>query len=221
MGGSFGTTYPLLSSPSDDGLVYTEFARGTASFTSGAVSCGPFTLPAGYYSATRCKFSPLISAVGPLLQNVSGVVVQSGSTITISGVGFGQTRCSTCQVTLYESSPPALPLTVSSWSDTAITAPLPSYGGFAVILVQTASGEDYINIMTAPLVTTSPVTIQTIPAGLQFSVDGAAPLIAPQTLSLTNNVAHTALPPLSRGQRGRNTCSLYGATAARLRTQST
>jgi uncharacterized protein (TIGR03437 family) len=35
------------------------------------------------------------------------------------------------------------------------------------------------------------ITFQTSPAGLQFSVDGAAPLTAPQTLSLANNVAQT------------------------------
>jgi hypothetical protein len=40
---------------------------------------------------------------------------------------------------------------ISSWSDSAIGAFLPSsYNGFTQILVQTTAGQDYINIMAAP-----------------------------------------------------------------------
>ena len=59
-------------------------------------------------------------------------------------------------------------------------------------------------------------------AGLQFSVDGEAPLTAPQTLSLANALCiRSALPPLSRGRRELNTSSRHGAMAERLRTRLT
>ena len=199
---AFGTV-SLQGSLSSDGLFYNEFLKGTANFTSttaGAISCGPFTEPAGFYSAVRCKPGLQISGVGPLLPTSPGLVVASGGTITISGLGFG-THCSACQVLAY---PGPVLLAVSSWVDSSITAVLPpTFNGFSQILVQAVAGQDFINVMTSPLATTSTITFQTSPAGLQFSVDGASPLTAPQTLSLANGVAHTiSVPTLQAGTSG-------------------
>lgn len=187
----------LQNSPSSDGLFYNEFVSGTGNFTTstpGAISCGPFTEPPGYYSAVRCKPSPQISNVGPLLQNAPGWVVASGAAITISGIGFGQTRCSACQVLAY---PGPVALQISSWSDTAITATLPStFSGFAQVFVQNAVGQDYINIMAAAI--PSSLTIQTNPSGLQFSIDGGPLQTAPQTLSLSAGSTHTVAVSLTQ-----------------------
>ena len=97
----------------------------------------------------RSKSSPAIFSVTPLLPSASGRVVESGTTITINGTGFGSTRCLTCQVLVY---PGPVTLTPSSWSDTAIKAVLPStFNGIAQIVVLTLTPqEDFINIMAAP-----------------------------------------------------------------------
>ncbi len=86
-------------------IFYNEFVSGTGTFSATSTAnqtstCGPFTATGGYFSIFRCKFSPVIYSVGPLLSNVAGRVVTSGGNITISGVGFGQ-QCSACQVLAY------------------------------------------------------------------------------------------------------------------------
>jgi uncharacterized protein (TIGR03437 family) len=183
-------TVSLVAGVASPDVFVTDFVYGAGNFTSsttGAISCGPFIEPAGYYSVVRCKPGPQISAVRPLNTLLPGMVVASGGPITISGLGFG-TPCSTCQVLAY---PGPVPLAVSSWTDSSISAVLPSsFNGFAQIVVQASSGQDYINVMTSPGSTTSPITFQTNPAGLQFSVDGSALVTAPQTLNLTGG-AHT------------------------------
>ncbi len=121
---TFGTA--TLNNGGATGTVfYGEFTRGTDTFleNGGTFTCGPFTKPLGHYYALRCKFSPQILSVGPLLTAAAASIVQSGATITINGVGFGQQQCSACQVSIY----PNLPLKVSSWSDQAITAVMPSF----------------------------------------------------------------------------------------------
>ncbi len=134
-------------------IFYNEFltgGTGTVTATSAAsqtTTCGPYTVTGGDFSIFRCKFGPAISSVGPLLPSVPGWVVQSGATITINGIGFGQQQCSTCQVSIY----PGFPLTISSWSDQAITAVLPSSNaGSLGLTVQTDAGSDYITFLSAP-----------------------------------------------------------------------
>ncbi len=133
-------------------IFYNEFVSpGTGTFTETSTTnqqstCGPFSVTGGTFSIFRCKFSPVISSVGPLLQNVPGWVVKTDGSITISGVGFGQ-PCSLCQVVAY---PGPITLQVSSWSDTAISALLPSsFNGIAEVVVQAASGSDSITFMAA------------------------------------------------------------------------
>ena len=162
---------------------YDEFIKGTGTFqeTSGSVTvgtCGPFTEPIGYYSVLRCKFSPEISSVTPLLPNTTARIVQSGTTITLSGSGFGQ-QCSTCQVTAY----PGVSLHVSSWGDHAISVVLPAtFNGITQITVQTASGSDVIDFMAAP----APVIAVSIPS-LQFAYTVGGTIPPGQSLQITNS----------------------------------
>jgi len=147
----------------------------------------------GHYSAIRCKPSPQIFSVGPLLQNVSGWVVASGATIIISGVGFGQPGCTQCRVLAY---PGPATLTVSSWSDTAISALLPaSYNGFAQILVQNAAGQDFINIMAAPAPAAQTITfpaLNSVTFGVApFAVTAAASSGLPVSFTSTTVVVCT------------------------------
>jgi uncharacterized protein (TIGR03437 family) len=130
-------------------LYYADMVSGTGAFGLGSSACGPYTQPAGIYSMVRCKLSPSVYSVGPLLSG-TGRVVQTGTTIAITGAGFGAQQCGTCRVTA--SNPQSTVLQISSWSDTSIAALLPaSFVGFAQIGVTTANGFDAIGIMAAPV----------------------------------------------------------------------
>ncbi len=152
----------------------------------GANSCGSIAEPAGFFTAVRCKFEPVIYYVTPLLPTSPGLLVQSGTAITINGVGFGQS-CIGCQVFAAGNA-----LTVSSWNDTAITAFLPAADtGLVPIQVQAAFGADAINIVAAPA-----ARIVSTPSSLQFNVTVGASAPASQTVQITNtgggNLAWTA-----------------------------
>lgn len=153
-----------LQTGGDAGTIfYDEFIQGTGTFqlassSLGSVSCGSFTEPAGYYSAVRCKSSPLISSVTPR-QKISslGLVVTTGTTISINGSGFGQQQCPGCQIVVALSGATAgYPLKVSSWNNDGILAYLPAtlpgltLPGLLVVYVElSASAFDSINILAA------------------------------------------------------------------------
>jgi uncharacterized protein (TIGR03437 family) len=169
-------------------IFYDEFVTpetGTFTATSTAnqtTTCGPFTATGGTFSIFRCKFSPVIFSVGPLLPNASGWVVGSGGGITISGVGFGQ-QCTGCRVLAY---PGPIALQISSWSDAAIAASLPStFNGIAEVVVQASAGSDSITFMVSP--PPAPPTISLSSTQLQFTytLGGASP--AAQTVNVTNS----------------------------------
>jgi pimeloyl-ACP methyl ester carboxylesterase len=159
----FGSTALSKGGDSANSVYYDELVpAGSATFqfqstSVGSLTYGPISAPAGYVSVARSKSSPVIFSVTPLLPNGAGRVVESGTTITINGSGFGSSRCSTCRVLAY---PGPVALALSSWSNTAITAFLPSsFNGIAQIVVQTlVPQEDAIDIMASPLATTSPIT---------------------------------------------------------------
>jgi IPT/TIG domain/Lipase (class 2) len=149
---SFGTV-ALQPGAATGSIFYNEYLNGTGTFQAvspsvGTLACGPFTEPAGYFVALRCKSGPAITSVGPLLSNVPGTVVISGVTLTIAGSGFGP-QCDTCQLTVY---PGAATLKAESWSDQTITATLPAtFNGIAAIAVQAATGSDFFTFIAAPL----------------------------------------------------------------------
>ena len=163
-------------------VFYDEFVggMGTFQFTSSSLgpnSCGSFTEPPGYYSAVRCKSSPLISSVTPR-QNVSGqgLIVTSGGTITINGAGFGS-QCSGCQILASGNA-----LQVSSWTDSAILGYLPALTGAATIVVQASSGSDSINIMAAPA-----PAIAVAPSSVQFAYAVGGTVPSAQSIQITNS----------------------------------
>ena len=133
-----------LSQGGSPALYYTDFVSGTGAFNFGSSSCGPWSETPGIYSAVRCKFSPIIYSVGPLITGPARVV-QAGGTITISGTGF-RTQCSTCSVTA--ANPNVTTLQVLSWNDGLINVTLPAtFGiGIATIAVSASTGTDAINI---------------------------------------------------------------------------
>jgi hypothetical protein len=143
----------LSNGGSSGGVFYDEFISGKAAVQAtskslGTSTCGPYTEAAGYYNVVRCKSGPAISSITPLLSNAPGIVVASGEPVTINGSGFGAQLCAGCQALLY---PGGSPLAVSSWSDQSIVATLPaSVNGFYQIAVQTASGQDGVNLLSAP-----------------------------------------------------------------------
>jgi uncharacterized protein (TIGR03437 family) len=186
---SFGSNVSLTAGGATGTVFYNEFIRGTDTFLMTGTSfgaCGPFTEPVGYYTTLRCKFSPQIFSVGPLLAGVSGNVVQSNGSITISGSGFGQ-LCSSCAVFAY---PGPVALQVSSWTDSTISAVLP--GTFSnelvQLVVQATAGADSINIMAQAQAQPS---IALSPAQLQFSYTVGSALPAAQTVAVSNSAGGT------------------------------
>jgi hypothetical protein len=148
---AFGTV-PLQAGGATGSIFYNDFMSGTGTFQGastslGTLTCGPFTEPTGYFFALRCKSTPILSSVGPLLSGGAGKVVISGGTITLTGSGLGQ-QCSTCQLTVY---PGGSTIKAASWSDQTITATLPAtFNGIAEVVVQTATGSDAITFIAAP-----------------------------------------------------------------------
>ncbi len=174
-------------------LYYNDLIFGTGTFNFGAGTCGPYSQPLGYYAIKRCKFATAITSVGPLLAG-SGKVVQSGAAITITGGGFGATKCTVCKVTL--SNGQVTTLQTTSWSDTTIKTTLPAdYTGVATLGVTAAAGIDNINIMIGSA--TAPPTISLSPTTLTFAftMGGAAP--TPQTVAVTNTGGGTLSYTLS------------------------
>jgi uncharacterized protein (TIGR03437 family) len=161
-------------------LFYNDFvAPGAGSFTltasgSSPTSCGPYTETAGSYATFRCKSSPAISSVGPLIAG-SAKVVAAGDNITITGLGFGAQQCPACGVTV--STAKSAALQVSGWGDTSITASLPSsLTGFLTLAVTAANGSDTINVMAGGAV--SGITI----SGVTNSASGQTGAVAPGEL---------------------------------------
>jgi uncharacterized protein (TIGR03437 family) len=158
-----------LNVNSASGLLYSEFLSGSIAVLSGSLgsggnnasSCGPFTVPPGYYSAVRCKSGPVATGVGPLaagaLLTTLGPprVVASGGSATIAGSGFGAAQCSTCSVML---EPGDTPLQVSAWSDASISIFLPPTSGLVQLVVRTSTGSDSIGVMTSAPALTSVIT---------------------------------------------------------------
>jgi uncharacterized protein (TIGR03437 family) len=168
-------------------IFYNEFVSGTGTFSATSTAnqtttCGPFTAMGGTFSTFRCKFNPVIYSIGPLLSNVAGRVVTSGGNITISGVGFGQ-KCSACQVLAY---PGPVALQVSSWSDAAIVAPLPStFNGIAQVVVQAAAGSDAINFMASPPPVPPTISLSSTQLQFTYTMGGASP--AAQNITVANS----------------------------------
>jgi uncharacterized protein (TIGR03437 family) len=169
-------------------IFYNEFVSpetGTFTATTTAnqvTTCGPLTVTGGYFSIFRCKPSPAISSVGPLLPNVAGSVVNSGGSITISGAGFGQ-QCSGCQVLAY---PGPVALQVSSWGDSAIAALLPStFDGIAEVVVQASAGSDSITFMASPPPVAPTISLSSTQLQFSYTVGNASP--PPQTITISNS----------------------------------
>jgi uncharacterized protein (TIGR03437 family) len=179
-------TVQLQTGGDGDEIYYGDFISGTGTFevtstSAGTFDCGTVPLPPGYYSAARCKIDTAIFSVGPLAIG-AGLIVDSGSTIVIKGNGFGNSQCSGCKVEAAPASS-ATPtvLQVSSWSNTSISAILPSsFSGLVAIAVLANQGGDAINIMTV-----SASAIALSPANLNFGYTLGASAPPAQTIQLT------------------------------------
>jgi uncharacterized protein (TIGR03437 family) len=165
-------------------IFYAEYiGTGSHSFvmnhSTGQPTAGTGVISAGGSSAVLFKFGPLITSVQSTISTgLSGLTVASGSTIVLSGVGFGTT-------TATQLSANGSPLTSSQISDKQITAFLPSsYSGLVRFTVSNANGQHSVNVMTVP--TTLPPSISLSRTQLQFSyvVGGTSP--APQVITVTN-----------------------------------
>ena len=153
--------------------------QGTVQFVSASLGSlqATRTVPSGTYADFRLKLGPFISSVVPLQQNTTARIVTSGGSITINGYGFGQ-QCPTCQV--FVSGTPVL--SISQWTDSAISFFLPSFTGEATITVQASGGTDSINIMAAPA---RAIAISLGSLQFAYTIGGTVP--GSQSVQITNS----------------------------------
>lgn len=143
-------TVTFLPGGDNGTFFYDDFIAGTGTFEASSASlgtfdCGTVTLVVGYFAPERCKDDTTIVSVGPL-EKTAARQLAPGSAIIISGADFGA-LCNGCKVTANGQS-----LSVSSWSNTSITAKLPpSLSGFVTIevLAEDIGSSDSINIVVA------------------------------------------------------------------------
>jgi uncharacterized protein (TIGR03437 family) len=147
----------------------------------------------------RCKISPFVSGVTPIVANSTGALnVAAGATITLNGSGFG-TRCNGCQLAAYpNATTPGFVLTTTSWTNTAITATLPStFQGFYQLIVVAAAGQDSINVVVQSTATPE-LNSGGVVNGASFTGAALAPgsIASAFGTSLTASTASAAAVPL-------------------------
>lgn len=182
----WGTLY--LQVGGDSGTIFfNDFVSGTGLFEAtsqslGMIDCGTITEAVGYYAAARCKFDPAIISIGPLA-DLPGRVINPGSAITITGEDFGA-LCNGCKVVATPAgATTGTVLSVSSWSETSITAQLPaSLSGLLTISVLATTGNDYDTIMVA-----APATIAPTPSSLQFTAVAGGTSPSSQSIQIANS----------------------------------
>lgn len=185
-------TVPLYNGGDINTIYFGDFLQGSgilqvSSASAGAVNCGNYTIGIGYFSAVRCKIGAAIFSIGPLL-TTSPRVVGTG-TITISGNNLSG-QCMGCKVTATPAgSATAQTLQVNSWTNTSITAVLPSTTtGLVTISVSALTGTDNMAIMAAA---PNPSTISLSPSSLQFNYTVGTSGPATQSVQITNSGSGT------------------------------
>jgi uncharacterized protein (TIGR03437 family) len=171
-----------LNAGENASFFYNEFINGTGTLTATstanqATNCGSVSVPGGYYSAVRCKFSPSIFSVqSNISTGLPGLTVAAGSTITISGTGFSAGTSVLVN---------GAALSAQIVSSQEITASLPNYSGLVGLTVSNSTGTDEINIFVAPPVQPPSISLSSTQLRFSYTVGGAAP--ATQTVSVTNS----------------------------------
>jgi uncharacterized protein (TIGR03437 family) len=188
-GGNFATIYYI---DFVSGTVASEFLATSTSL--GTYNCGSLKVQVGSFAAYRCKLNLAIScapgstscsgAVTPT--TTPGVAVTSGSTLTIAGEDFG-TQCSDCKVyaTPAGSTSPTT-LSVTKWTNTAISAVLPSsLTGYQTIQVNAVAGVDAIGVRA--LASSSAPALQLGATSLSFAYTVGGSLPGSQSFTISNS----------------------------------
>ncbi len=171
-----------LNAGENASFFYNEFINGTGTLTATstanqATNCGSVSVPGGYYSAVRCKFSPSIYGVqSNISTGLPGLTVASGSTITISGTGFSAGTSVLVN---------GAALSAQIVSSQEITASLPNYSGLVGLTVSNSTGADEINILVAPPVQPPSISLSSTQLRFSYTLGGASP--AAQTVAVTNS----------------------------------
>jgi uncharacterized protein (TIGR03437 family) len=176
-GGDTGTIfyYDLVAGAGK--LTVSSTSQGTVNFNS-------LGLALGYTSAVRGKIGATISSVTPLASS-SPLVLAAGTTVTLNGANFGS-QCSGCMVQATpQGASAAQSLTVTSWTNTAISVKLPAnLTGLLTLKVFAAAayGSDTIGIMVV-----APSTIAVAPASFEFTYTSGGTVPAAQLLQISNS----------------------------------
>jgi uncharacterized protein (TIGR03437 family) len=187
-GGNFGTIY------------YTDFVTGnvasdfTATSSSlGTYNCGALQVQIGTFASYRCKLNLAIScppgsttckgAVTPT--TTPGTAVTSGSALTIAGEDLG-TQCGNCKVyaTPAGATSPTT-LSVSNWTNTAITVTLPSsLTGYQTLQVNGVAGVDAIGVRALAAVSAPALQLGSTSLSFAYTLGGTLP--GSQSFTISN-----------------------------------
>jgi len=192
-GGNFGTIYYI---DFVSGTVASDFMATSKSL--GTFNCGSLQVQVGSFAAYRCKLNLAIScapgstscsgAVTPT--TTPGVAVTSGSTLTIAGEDFG-TQCSNCRVyaTPAGSTSPTT-LSVTTWTNTAITAVLPaSLTGYQTLQVNAVGGIDAIGVRALAAAAAPALQLSTASLSFAYTLGGTLP--GSQSFTISNSGSGT------------------------------
>jgi uncharacterized protein (TIGR03437 family) len=195
-------TVALTNGGNSGTIYYTDFVTGTGDYAAVSsslapkgINCGTFPVTAGYFAATRCKINLAIacpassssttSCSGPAVTPVIGPgnAVSTGSTIKITGVDFGS-QCSNCKVyTTPAGATSPTALTVTSWTNTAISVQLPSTpDGYQTLQINGVAGVDSIGVRTIAPVPVLSLGSSTL--NFAYTVGGTTP--ASQSFTISN-----------------------------------
>jgi uncharacterized protein (TIGR03437 family) len=189
-GGNFATIYYI---DFVSGTVASDFIATSTSLGAN-INCGSLKVQIGSFAAYRCKLNLAIScapgstscsgAVTPT--TTPGVAVTSGSTLMIAGEDFG-TQCSNCKVyaTPAGSTSPTT-LSVTNWTNTAISVVLPaSLTGYQTLQVNAVAGVDAIGVRALAAASSAALLLSTTSLSFAYTVGGTLP--GSQSFTISNS----------------------------------
>ncbi|HUA61429.1 MAG TPA: IPT/TIG domain-containing protein, partial [Verrucomicrobiae bacterium] len=182
-------------------VYYTDFVSGNAeseflatSTSLGSYDCGDLAVMAGSFAAYRCKLNTAIAcpissstcsgAVTPT--TTPGRAVTSGSTLTIAGEDFGS-ECGSCHVysTPAGATTPTT-LSVTSWTNIAISVVLPaSLTGYQILQVNGTGGVDSIGVRALAAASSPGLSLGSTSLSFAYTLGGSLP--GSQSFTISNS----------------------------------
>jgi uncharacterized protein (TIGR03437 family) len=187
-GGNYGTVYYI---DFVSGNVASDFMATSASL--GTYDCGALKVQIGTFASYRCKLNLAISCkpggascTGSVTPTVTpGTAIAAGSSLVIAGVDLGS-QCGNCKVYSTPAGATApTALTVTSWTNSAITVTFPSsLTGYQTLQVNGVAGVDAIGIRALAAVAAPALSLGATSLNFAYTLSGTLP--GSQSFTISN-----------------------------------